>query len=100
MKAFLSTIMSDLSMETIKEVVTVVKRYIDDALVDDIKIQPQESPNRLDYNKAGIELVAPPNGWISMSELEAYNQKMTEAIANEKWTEGFILAMQIVAMVK
>lgn len=100
MKAFLSTVMSDLSMESIKEFVTVVKRYIDDALVDDIKVLPQESPTKIDYNKAGVELIAPHGGWISRSELERYNQKMTEAIANEKWTEGFILAMQIVAMVK
>lgn len=62
--------------------------------------KPARPPGERDYNAAGLSREGPAGGWISDGELRAATQRISEAIAAEKWSEGFVFAIQAMAMLR
>ncbi len=68
---------------------------IDAMLLEQVASEPEATPGGRDYEMAGLSRSTPTGGWISHEELRATTQKMSEAIASEKWTEGVMLAIRL-----
>lgn len=64
------------------------------------RAKPARPPGQRDYNAAGLSREGPAGGWISDSELRAATQRISEAITTEKWGEGFMFALQAIAMLR
>lgn len=61
---------------------------------------PAAGAGARDYRTAELSREAAPGGWISRAELDRTNQQLIEAIAAEKWIEGVVAAVRVMAMFK
>jgi hypothetical protein len=93
----LRTIAGQLDVATVRSFVNAARHVIDAMLIESQRVQSAQTPGAKDYNAAGLSREAPPGGWISHDELRRTSQQMSEAIAAEKWSEGFLFAVQILA---
>lgn len=93
-----TTIAKGLSEQTLKGFVNAVNE-----IVKQIAGTPvggvSTAPTPVDYAHAEITVGVPPGGWLSVEEFRDASRRMTEAIAAEKWVEGFITAVQIMIMI-
>lgn len=101
----LTTLANSIDPATARDFVAAVKRIIDEMLIQPPRVEPAQPPQPRDYNTAtfgngATPGAAPPGGWISDSELRSATQRMNEAIAAEKWTEGFLAAVQLLLLLK
>lgn len=83
-----------LDADVLKQFVVGVQKVIEALLIEQEHVGSQPGPVPVDYNTAGLPRAEPPGGWIGTGELRAASQKMSEAIAAEKWVEGFVFAVQ------
>lgn len=79
--------------------VRAARHVIDAMMIEANRVQQTQTPGHTDYASAELSRAAPPGGWISQSELNEAQQKMTEALAAEKWTEGFATAIRVLKMI-
>lgn len=84
--------------ESLKEFVLAFKAMLDRGLIPTVPVKPEVEPPLHEYGGKGLTKNAPASGWISESELAGRVQLMTEAIAAEKWEEGFLFAVQIIML--
>jgi hypothetical protein len=99
----LTTLANSIYQTTDLDFVASVKLMIDTMLIQPARAEPAQPPQPRDYNTATFGNLAspgatPPGGWISDNELRSASQRMNEAIAAEKWTEGFVAAMQLLLL--
>lgn len=80
--------------------VEAARHVIDAMLIEGERIRQTQSPPPRDYvADAPLSRAAPPGGWIAHDELRAATQRMSEALAAEKWTEGVIAAVRIFTLI-
>ncbi|MFO0840509.1 MAG: hypothetical protein U1D55_18535 [Phycisphaerae bacterium] len=83
---------------TARAFVTAARHVIDALLIDAGRVRQTQPPGSRDYQAADLAREAPGGGWISDDELRGACQRMSEAMAAEKWTEGLVFAVQALSM--
>lgn len=91
-------IVKTLNIEDVKKFVIAVNNIVSQLLVQPTQTGPVDNAP-IDYNAKQMPDYKPKGGWINVDELRNKNQQMTEAISLEKWTDGFIFALQALAAV-
>ncbi|MCG3127304.1 MAG: hypothetical protein CHACPFDD_02162 [Phycisphaerae bacterium] len=79
---------------TARAFVSAARAVIDAMLIEGERVRQAQAPARRDYGSAGLPADAPAGGWISDSEVRSAAQKMSEALAAEKWVEGVMFAIK------
>lgn len=70
------------------------RHLIDALLIESQRVRQAHTPGGLDYAQAGLSRETPAGGWIGDEELRAATQRMSEALATEKWSEGVMFALK------
>ncbi len=94
----LKTIVSGIDAETARAFVTAARHAIDALLIEAERVRQTQTPTPRDYNAAALPRGTPPGGWLAHEELRETARRMAEAIAVEKWVDGFIAAVQVLSM--
>ena len=81
--------------ETARAFVSAARHVIDALLIEAERIEQTQTPTKRDYNEAGLPRGTPSGGWLSHEELRGTAQRLAEAIAAEKWTDGLICAVRL-----
>jgi len=90
----LKTLLDQIDTNTARALVEAVGRVFDALVIESERIQQTQTPPQRDYNTEALSRTAPGGGWISDSELRHTAQRISEAIAQEKWTEGLLTAVR------
>lgn len=80
--------------------VSAAMHVLNAAMVEAERARPELPPGERDYERAGLSRETPGGGWISHGELRRATQEISEAIAAEKWAQGFVFALQAIAMLR
>ena len=94
----LRTILNGIDAETARAFVTAARHAIDALLIEAERVRQMQTPALRDYNTAGLPRGTPPGGWLAHEELRETARRMAEALATEKWVDGFIAAVQVLRM--
>lgn len=81
----------------VRAFVTAARHVIDALMIEATRLEQVRTPGVRDYATAELSREAPGGGWIASDELRATTQKLTEAIAAEKWVEGFVVAVRLLS---
>lgn len=84
---------------TARAFVTAARHVIDALLIEAARVEQTQAPPERDYGAAGLSREGPPGGWISHEELRRTTQRLSEAMAAEKWTDGVVFAIRLISMV-
>ena len=90
----LRMIIERLDAETARAFVSAARHVIDAMLIEAEQVKQTHTPAARDYENASLSREAPAGGWISDGELRLATQRMSEAIAAEKWTDGVVFAIK------
>lgn len=82
---------------TARAFVTAARHVIDAMLVEAGRVAQTRTPGPVDYRSAELSREGPAGGWISETELRTTVQRMTEAVAAEKWVDGALFALRALA---
>ena len=93
----LQQILNSIDVNVAREFVKAAKKVIDAMLLETARATTEPPPGVKNYDTAGFSREAPAGGWISDGELRRTTQLMSEAIAAEKWTDGVLLAVRVLA---
>jgi len=93
------TVLRNVDAGTARAFVQAARHVIDAMLLEVARVQQAQTPAPRDYQQAGPSREAPAGGWISHEELRATTQRMAEAIAAEKWVDGMLFAIRLLAAV-
>jgi predicted phage gp36 major capsid-like protein len=96
----LKRIAEQLDLTTVRAFVGAARHVIDALLIEGERVRQAQAPAARDYASAELDRGAPGGGWISHEELRATAQRMSEAIAAERWVEGFVAAVRLLSMVR
>ena len=79
--------------------VTAARHVIDALLVEAERQRQTQAPPVRDYNAAaGLTREDAPGGWLGHEELRATMRRMAEAVAAEKWSDGVVAALKVLAV--
>ncbi len=87
----------NIDASTAQAFVTATRHVLSALVVEVERVAATQTPPPRDYNTAELSRESAPGGWISPQELRATAQRLTEALAAEKWTDGFVAALKFVA---
>ena len=94
----LLTLARSVDAQTAQAFVTAARHVIDALLIEADRVRQTQTPAPRDYNAAELPRTAAPGGWIDPSELRETTQRLAEAMAAEKWTDGLVFALQAVCV--
>lgn len=88
-----------LDLDAVKAFVLGAAKMVDNLMIksEPVTLEPDAKPT--DWNAQTLPNNKPEHGWISPSQLHAVNQKMIESIKAENWIQGFVTAVELIAMV-
>lgn len=92
------TIVRQLDPATARAFVQATRNVIDALMIEGARVREAQGPQPRDYGRAEFSRSVPPGGWIASEELRGVVQRMNEAIAFEKWTEGVLFAIRAMSM--
>ena len=90
-------VLQSMDVNAAREFARAAKRVIDALVLETARATSESTPGKRDYETAELSRAAPAGGWISSGELRRTTQLMSEAIAAEKWIEGALLAIRVLA---
>ena len=93
----LTKLVRAIDAETARAFVTAARHVIDAMLLEGARLEEARTPPRRDYESATLSREAPPGGWLSHAELRQTTQKISEAIAAEKWSDGVMFTIRLLA---
>jgi predicted phage gp36 major capsid-like protein len=96
----LATIAARLDAETARVFVRAARHVIDAMLIEAERVRQTQTPQERDYGAAQLDRSTPAGGWISHDELRSTAQRLAEAMSAEKWIDGFLLAMQLLLLLR
>ena len=89
-----------LDAQTIQTFVHTMRLIADAILAEAEDRAGEHAPTgQVDYATAGPDRTAPPGGWGDVAEIRSRATAMAEAIAAEKWQDGFVFAFELMALV-
>lgn len=95
----LKHLLKHIDAPTAQAFVTASRHVIDALLIEAERIEQTRTPPERNYNDATLRRDTPAGGWLSTTELRAATQRMSEALAAEKWTEGAAAAIRALSMI-
>ncbi|QOJ15657.1 MAG: hypothetical protein HRU75_13845 [Planctomycetia bacterium] len=96
----LDLVLRAIDARTARRFVEAARHVVDALLIEAERVRQTQTPAPLDYSgSAGLNRAAPVGGWIATDELRAATQRMSEALAAEKWREGFTAAVAALVMI-
>lgn len=90
----LERVLRSIDAETARAFVVASRHVIDALMIEAARIQQTKAPIVVDYESATLRRDAPGGGWIGDDELRATTQRMSEAIAAERWIDGALFAIR------
>lgn len=66
-------------------------------LIEAEQVQAQQTPPPHDYRSAELSRESPAGGWLAPSELRRMAQELAEAVAAERWVDGFVTAVRVLS---
>jgi len=93
----LTKLANAIDAQTAQAFVTAARHVIDALLIEAARVDQTCTPEPRDYESATLSRAAPPGGWLSHAEMRETAQRLGEAIAAEKWTDGVVLALRLLA---
>lgn len=93
----LQSIVRNIDAETARAFVSAARHVIDAMLIEAERVRQVQTPDARDYNEAALSREAPGGGWLSHAELRETAQRLSEAVAAEKWTAGFVCALRLLS---
>lgn len=91
----LKTLLRHVDATTARAFIAAARHVIDAMLIEAQRIRQTQTPGAQDYDAAGLPRESAPGGWLSHEELRGTAQKMAEAVAAEKWTDGLVFAIRL-----
>lgn len=85
---------------TARAFVTATRNVIDAMMIEGQRIRQTAAPSTHDYASAELDRSAPGGGWLTDEELRAATQRMSEAIAAERWADGVLFAVAAILLLK
>jgi hypothetical protein len=92
------SLVKSIDRDTARAFVTAARHIIDALLVEAERVREAREPAGRDYNAAGLPRAGASGSWVSHDELRATARRMAEAIAAEKWTDGVVATLQVLAL--
>ncbi len=93
------SVLASIDAQTAQAFVTAARHVIDALLIEGERVQQTQTPAARDYSQAELSRATPAGGWLSHEELRDVARRMAEAVAAEKWTDGFVAALELLAVV-
>ena len=93
----LATLAGRIDATTARSFVEAARHVIDAMMIEAERVQQAQAPAKQDYAAGRLSRTAPPGGWLSDSELRDTARQLAEAMAAEKWTDGFLAAVRLLA---
>lgn len=93
-----ATVLEQIDARTAQAFVHATRQLIDALFVESARVEQTRTPGEVDYARAELPRAAPPGGWISDAEIATTTRRMAEAIAAEKWVEGVLCAVRLMAL--
>jgi len=93
----LEAVMKRIDAPTARAFVTAARHLIDALLIEAESVRTMQTPAARDYRAAELPRDTPAGGWLSHGELRATVQRMSEAIAAERWIDGAMFAVRLLA---
>ncbi len=94
----LQNIVKNIDAATAQAFVSAARHVVDALLIEGERVRQTQTPAARDYNAASLSREAAPGGWLSHEELRETSRRLAEAVAAEKWTEGFVAALKLLSM--
>ncbi|MCA9243714.1 MAG: hypothetical protein KDA32_07175 [Phycisphaerales bacterium] len=95
----LEELLGRINTSTAQAFVKAARHVIDALLIESERVREAQGPTQRDYTTATLSRESPPGGWLSRDELRATAQRMSEAMAAEKWVDGAMMAIRVLAMI-
>lgn len=93
--------LANLEPATISAFVRAARHVIDALLIEGQRIQSAGTPPPpRDYATADLDRSTPTGGWLTPDDLRNGAQRLAEAVAAEKWIEGFKLAVMLLSQLR
>ncbi|MFH1745673.1 MAG: hypothetical protein ABIG44_01380 [Planctomycetota bacterium] len=86
-----------LDASTARAFVTAARHVIDALMIEAEQVRQTQTPTARDYDNAELPRDMPGGGWLSHDELRNTTQRLAEAIAAEKWTDGVVFAVRLLS---
>ena len=90
----LTEVLKRIDQSTARAFVEAARHVIDALLIEAARIEQTRTPDEVDYRNAELSRRTPPGGWLADGELRRTAQRMAEALAAEKYTDGMTFAIQ------
>jgi hypothetical protein len=94
----LEGVLRKIDVNTARAFVSAARHVIDALLIEGQRMRQAQTPEPRDYNATALPRAGAPGGWLSDEELHGTAQRLAEAIAAEKWTDGLVFALQMMAL--
>lgn len=94
------SIVGQIDAPTARSFVTATRNVIDALMIEGQRVRQASAPTQRDYASATLDRSAPGGGWQADEELRAAAQRMSEAIAAERWVDGVMFAVAAVLLLK
>lgn len=91
----IETLVKHIDAGTARAFVTAARHVLEALLIEAERIGETQTPTARDYDSAELPRSAPAGGWLSTEELRGTAQRLAEAVAAEKWTDGLICAIRL-----
>jgi hypothetical protein len=95
-----AAIASQIDESTAKSFVSAAWNVIQAAMVVRQQALAAETPGQTDYETAQLDRSTPAGGWLTDETLHSYTQRISEAIAAEKWEQGALFVLQFLAIMR
>ena len=93
----LQTLLAQVDSRTAQTFVSAARHVIDAMLIEAARVEQTATPKRTDYENAALSRETAPGGWLSHEALRETSQRLAEAIAGEKWTEGMLTSIRLLS---
>jgi len=88
-------IVKRIDVDAARAFVHAARNIIDALLLEAQEVRSVQTPAGRDYNDAQLPRDTPPGGWLSHEEIRNTAQRLSEAIAAEKWSDGVLFTLQL-----
>jgi hypothetical protein len=92
----IATLVKGIDAATARAFVSAARNVIDALLIEGERVREAQTPAARDYEEAELPRGTPAGGWITHEELRATAQRLAEAMAAEKWTDGLLCALRLI----
>lgn len=94
----LKQLVERIDARTARAFVSAARNVMDALVIEAEHVRRAQTPGTRDYGRALLPRSTPAGGWLTPAELRETSQRLAEALAAEKWTEGVLFAMRVLGV--